>query len=438
MQITSNPTLLRDTTTKDTRESEERKRSEQELARDRNREEWIEGEGKGGKQRKKKKEKKRRTVDPLALVTAKHVDGLANVGRSTDTLQGAHLGQALVNGLHGHALVAVGDVVPCILVKHVGLDAAGGNSIDRHALFAAVDGKGAGEALDGGLGAGVQGVVGDAADAGGNGRGEDEAAAVAAVLEGVLGDKELAAAVEVEDLVKELRGDVDLGAPDLHARVGNDKVEVAKVRDGLFKQLRDRLGLADVGLDGDALGAQLGELLDDLFGGLGRAAVVDHHAGASLAQLEGDALADAAAGARDQGNLAGKGTGRVNSGAGGGRVECGGCHFVGVWKLCMCLERERATAVWSLAKRIVRMLGILQRDWRQTTRRDGDGGVDGQVKQKKGWFTSRIVERVESLLPAIYIGTDSIHPPLSLFISFPNKHRPQTKVRSRQPRQLRT
>lgn len=264
----------------------------------------------------------RHTVDPFALVAAKHVDRLADICRRADTLQRAHVGQALVDGLHGHTLVAVGNVVPCILVEHVRLDATGGDGVDGHALLAAVDGEGAGEALDGRLGAGVEGVVGDAADAGGDGRGHDEAAALSAVLERVLGDKELAAAVEVEDLVEELRGDVDLGAPDLHTGVGDDKVDVAKVLQGLLEQLGDGLGLADVGLDRYTLGAQLAELSNHLLGGLGRAAIVDHHVRASLAQLQSNTLADATACTCDQGYLADEGAGRVEGLGRRGTVDC--------------------------------------------------------------------------------------------------------------------
>lgn len=211
--------------------------------------------------------------------------------------------------------------MPCILVEHVGFDATGCDGVDGHALLAAVNGESAREALDGGLGASVQSVVGDTADAGGDGGGHDQAAAVSAVLEGILGDKELAAAVEVEDLVEEVRGDVDLGAPDLHARVGDDKVEVAEMAHGLLEQLRDGLGLADVGLNGHALGSQLADLGNDFLGRLGRAGVVDDHVRTTLSQLQGNALADATACSRDEGYLADEGTGCIE-GSAGGRVDC--------------------------------------------------------------------------------------------------------------------
>lgn len=220
--------------------------------------------------------------------------------------------------------------MPRVLVKHVGLDAAGGDAVDGDALGAAVDGKGTAETLDGGLGAGVQGVVGDARHDGGNGRRQDDAAAAAAVLETLLGDKELAPSVEVEDLVEQLLRHLELVAPDLHAAVGHDKVEPAKVRHGLVEE-GDHLGrLADVGLDGDSLGTELLELRDDLLGGLAAATVVDNDRGAATAQLDGDTTSDATAGTRDQGNLASEGLGGV-TGTRAGDV-CGGSH------VCFCGE----------------------------------------------------------------------------------------------------
>ncbi|KAL3305557.1 versicolorin reductase [Colletotrichum asianum] len=273
---------------------------------------------------------KRHTVDPLAVGVAQRGDDLANVGGDTDTLEGVHVGQALVDDLDGHALVAVGDVVPRVLVVHVGLDTTGGDGVDSDALGAAVDGEGAGEALDGGLGAGVQGVVGDAAHDGGDGGGQEDAAAAPAVLQALLGDEELAAGVEVEDVLVELLGDVLLGAPDLLARVGDDEVHAAEVGDGAVEEVDDLLGLGDVCLEGDGLGAHLLDLGDDLLGGAGGGAVVDDDVGAALAELEGDAASDTAAGAGDQGDLADEGAGGVG-GAGllGGGVEVGGgSHFV--------------------------------------------------------------------------------------------------------------
>ncbi len=75
----------------------------------------------------------------------------------------------------GMPLYPPGDVVPAVLIEHVSLDAAGSEGVAGDALAAAVDGKCARKALDGGLGARVQRVIGDTAHLGSDGRGEDNA-----------------------------------------------------------------------------------------------------------------------------------------------------------------------------------------------------------------------------------------------------------------------
>jgi hypothetical protein len=186
------------------------------------------------------------TVDPFTLFTDQAVNSLANIGWDTDSVERAHLRKAGLDGVDVHALVATGDVVPAVLIKHVGLYTTGGDSIAGDALLTAVHGEGTSETLHSGLGAGVQGVIGDAGHLSGDGRCEDDAAALAAVLQAVLSDEELASAVKVKDLVKELRGDLGLLAPDLHAGVRNDKVDMAIVFYGFGEKSRNLLGLGDV------------------------------------------------------------------------------------------------------------------------------------------------------------------------------------------------
>lgn len=268
------------------------------------------------------------TVDPFALVADEAVDGLANVLGGADAVEGAEFGEAGLDGVYVHALVAAGDVVPRVGVEHVGLDTAGSDGVAGYVLLAAVNGEGAGEALDGGLGAGVQGVVGDAGHLGGDGRGQDDAAAAAAVLEGVLGDEELAAAVEVEDLVEELGGDLGLLAPDLHARVGDDNVDVAKVLNGALEERRHLGGDGDVSLHGDRLGAHLLQGRNHLLGGRGALGVVDHDGSAALTQLHGNTPADTATGTGDQRHLAGEGL-VLGVGLGVGAVHGVGGHVLG-------------------------------------------------------------------------------------------------------------
>lgn len=275
-----------------------------------------------------------RTVDPLALFHAKHGDSLSNVGGVSDALERAHVGKALVNDIHGHALVAARDVVPRVLVVHVGLDAARGDGVDSHLLLAAVNGEGSGETLDGGLGAGIEGMVVNASHGGGDGRSEDNAASAAAVLETLLGDEELASAVEVEDAVKELLGDIELGRPDLSTRVGDHELNVTVVGHNAVKEAGNLGGLADVGLDGDGIGAKGLELGNGVLSGLGARAVVDNNVAAALGKLEGDALANTAAGTGDNGDLAGERlTGVDRSVDNGGVASSGGGRAAEVGEL---------------------------------------------------------------------------------------------------------
>lgn len=51
----------------------------------------------------------------------------------------------------------------------------------------------------------------------------------------VLGDEELAARVQGEDLVVDLFGDVFFAAESLYAGVGDDNVEAAEVGDGFVE-----------------------------------------------------------------------------------------------------------------------------------------------------------------------------------------------------------
>ncbi len=67
--------------------------------------------------------------------------------------------------------------MPRIRAEHVGFDAAGGDGVDGDALGACVGGEGAREAFDGGFGAGVKGVIGDAGHGCCDGGHEDYAAA---------------------------------------------------------------------------------------------------------------------------------------------------------------------------------------------------------------------------------------------------------------------
>lgn len=85
--------------------------------------------------------------------------------------------------------------MPAILLIHIRLDSPRGNGIDGDFPRPRINREAAREGLHGGFGARVKGVVGDAGHVGCDGGGEDDAAAMGEVPEGVLRDEELASCV---------------------------------------------------------------------------------------------------------------------------------------------------------------------------------------------------------------------------------------------------
>ena len=206
--------------------------------------------------------------------------------------------------LGGHPAMTVRHVAPRGMSEHVRLDASGGDGVDTDLLAAHVSRQSADERLDRVLAARIQRVVGRAARASSNRRHENHGAVLLAVLEGLLGDEELRAGVGVEDLVVALRRDLEEGGEVLGSRVGHDDVDAAEGLLALLEELDDLGDLADVGFDGDGVGAGGLDLLDDVLGGGLAGAVVDDHFGATLSELDGDAAADTATGAGHESDLA--------------------------------------------------------------------------------------------------------------------------------------
>lgn len=175
---------------------------------------------------------------------------------------------------------------------HIRLDTAGGDNIDRDLLIAKVDGHAAGKRLDGPLGTGVDGVLGDALGLARDGAHEDEAAADLEVLVGLAGDEELAARVGVEDAVELLLGDVLDVAEGDDTAVGAYDVQLPKRLDRFLEQL-DNLGYdAHVGTDGHGVGPAFLDLLHHLLGGVFAIRVVDDYLGAATTQLQRHLSAD--------------------------------------------------------------------------------------------------------------------------------------------------
>ena len=92
----------------------------------------------------------------------------------------------------------------------------------------------------------------------------------------------------------------------LLAGIVDQDIDAAEMRDRLRDQIGRALARRDVGLAGDSLAAGRPDRLGDRFGGLPVAVVVADDIGAGLAEAPGDAGADAAARAGDDGGVAGK------------------------------------------------------------------------------------------------------------------------------------
>ena len=163
--------------------------------------------------------------------------------------------------------MAARNIVPRVLRIHIRLDPPRSDGIDGNVLVPRVNGEAARECLDGSLGAGVERVVRDPGHGGRDGGGQDDAAVVGEVAQGVLRDEELAPRVQGEDLVVDGFGDVVFGAKGFHAGVGDDDVQAAEVGDGFVEEVGHFGRFGDVGLDGDGFAAEGFDFRDDFFGG---------------------------------------------------------------------------------------------------------------------------------------------------------------------------
>ena len=115
-----------------------------------------------------------RTVDPFTLVVAQEHDNSGNVRWDGDTTERNKLGNTGLDLGDWRVGSAAGSVMPGILLEHVGLDSTRSDAVGGDTLGATIGSEGSAETLIGGLGGGVQGVVGDG-EAGGDGGHEDDA-----------------------------------------------------------------------------------------------------------------------------------------------------------------------------------------------------------------------------------------------------------------------
>lgn len=224
------------------------------------------------------------TIDPLAFRAQEQCDGTANIRWISKAVQWRRPCNASIDLAHWRVLIRTRRIMPCIAREHVGLDTSGRNRIAGNALRPAVDAKASRKALDRRLRARIQSMVWHMRDGRGDGRHEDDTAAAREILHALLRDEELAAAVDIEDAVELLLGDLELVLPDLCARVRDHKVQLSEVREPGCEELEDLVRLRHVGAQRNGFGprAQLVDLVDQRFRERRRGGVVRDDGAAAL------------------------------------------------------------------------------------------------------------------------------------------------------------
>ena len=90
----------------------------------------------------------------------------------------------------------------------------------------------------------------------------------------------------------------------LDTRIRDDDIEFPEMFDSLLEQGCDLGWFGDIGFDGDGAGADGFDVLDDCFGGGGRARIADYDGCAAGGEFEGVLAAHASAGASHEGDFA--------------------------------------------------------------------------------------------------------------------------------------
>lgn len=250
-------------------------------------------------------------VDPVTVVRRQESNNTGDIDGLADTVVWGPRSSVLVDLVVGH-LVTTRDVLLAHGVVHVGLDTARGNAVDGDLLLTSVcfraladqsrhwkggsdertNGHAAHKGLNGTLAARVEGVLWHALGLARDAAHQDDAAVGLHALVSLLGDEELTTGVDVEDTVELLGSDVLEVAEGNDTGVGAADVELAEVVNGLLHELSGLLGVGNVGHDGDGVGAEILDLLDDLLSGLGAVGVVHDDLGAAASELHGHGLAD--------------------------------------------------------------------------------------------------------------------------------------------------
>ena len=126
---------------------------------------------------------------------------------------------------------------------------------------------------------------------------------VAQLADEGLGEKERALQVHVEDGIVVLLGDVPESGALLDAGVVDEDVAAAELLPRLVNEVLGVSKNRDVGPDHDGFAARDLDLAASAFGGVDVVAVVDDAVGTLLGEAFGDCLADAGAGAGDDGDF---------------------------------------------------------------------------------------------------------------------------------------
>lgn len=233
--------------------------------------------------------------------------------------------------------VGAGYVAPGDLGEHVGLDPSGCDGVAGHAFFSEIGGERFGDAVDRGLAARVQRMVRHSQQPGRDGRRQNESAAWFAVGVCVLTDEELRSHVEAEDEVEAVLGDVLGPVEALRARVGDDDVNLPKVRLGRVKQLRDLGHLGHVRLNGNRFAPRLFNLRDHLLGRRLPLDVVDDDGCLACSELNRNASSDTSTRSGDESDFPAQVGGKRGSVPVGSSIRMsvqasvGGCDVHGVW-----------------------------------------------------------------------------------------------------------
>lgn len=234
------------------------------------------------------------SVYPATILRGEESNDTSNIKGLADTVE-RRPGLSILVDFVVAEFVAVRDVLPAHSVVHVGLDAAGSDAVDGDLLVTAVNSHAAHKGLDGTLGAGIDGVLGDTLCLAGDGAHKDDATTLFHVLVCLAGDEELAAGVNAHDAVILLFSDVLQVAEGNDARVGAADVNLAEVLNGLVEE-RDGLGdVGDVGLDGNGIAAHVFDLGNYLVGSFAAVGIVDNHLCTAASELKGHLFADSTA-----------------------------------------------------------------------------------------------------------------------------------------------